>query len=174
MPIYEYRCDACAKRLTVFFRSMVPDPGKLVCDRCGSRRLSRLVSRVRVLRGGGDAGADQTTADDALMREMGSLDENDPRALGRFMRKMAAETGEPIEGEFEEVIGRLERGEDPEKIEAALGESPLGMDSAEDVSAAPAAGPPTPTPDLPKPRAHKRAATSATRRSKPKAVRKKR
>jgi hypothetical protein len=36
------------------------------------------------------------------------------------MRKMAAESGEEMDPEFDEVIGRLEAGEDPESIEASM------------------------------------------------------
>ena len=48
------------------------------------------------------------------------LDENDPKSLARFMRKMANETGEELGPEFEEVVGRLEAGEDPESIEDSM------------------------------------------------------
>jgi len=51
---------------------------------------------------------------------MGDLDENDPQSLARFMRKMASETGEDLGPEFDEVIGRLEAGEDPETIEKSM------------------------------------------------------
>ena len=50
------------------------------------------------------------------------------------MRKMAAETGESLGPEFDEVVGRLEKGEDPDKIERDMGEllgapeGPGGMD----------------------------------------------
>lgn len=57
-----------------------------------------------------------------LMSEAESLDENDPRQLGRFMRRMAEITGEPVEGEMEEALRRLEAGEDPEKVEEDMGE----------------------------------------------------
>ncbi len=83
----------------------------------------RLVSRVRVVRGNGSDGLDTSdSADDALMNEIAGLDENDPRALGRFMRKMAQESGEDLGPEFDEVVGRLERGEDPEQIEKSMGD----------------------------------------------------
>lgn len=57
-----------------------------------------------------------------LMSEAESLDENDPRQLGRFMRRMAEITGEPVEGEMEEALRRLEAGEDPEKVEEDMGD----------------------------------------------------
>ena len=131
MPIYEYRCSQCGKRESKFWRSLAAvDEQVLTCSTCGSKRMSRLVSKVRVLRGGsggadpssGGAAGENGDMDGALMREMEGLDENDPRALGRFMRKMAAETGESMGPEFDEVVGRLEKGEDPEKIERDMGE----------------------------------------------------
>jgi hypothetical protein len=50
------------------------------------------------------------------------LNENDPRSLGRMMRRMADETGEDMGPEFGEVVGRLEKGEDPEAIEKSMPE----------------------------------------------------
>jgi len=133
MPIYEYRCARCGKKESKFWRSLSAiNEAQLTCSHCGSSQMSRLVSRVRVLRGGGESEAPGPDGDlDAsLMREMENLDENDPRALGRFMRKMAAETGESLGEEFDEVVGRLEKGEDPEKIERDMGELFGGGDGA--------------------------------------------
>ena len=104
------------------------DEAKATCNYCGSARLSRLASRVRVIRGGGSkSDADTAPAapdgmDNAMMGELGGLDENDPRSLGRFMRKMASESGEELGPEFNEIVGRLEKGEDPEKIEQSMGD----------------------------------------------------
>lgn len=57
-----------------------------------------------------------------LEREMGALDENDPRAMGRMMRRMSEVTGEPFEDEMEEMVRKLEEGQDPDKLEAELGD----------------------------------------------------
>ena len=48
------------------------------------------------------------------------LDENDPKSIGRWMRKMSSEIGEDLGGEFNEVVDRLEAGEDPESIEKSI------------------------------------------------------
>ena len=56
------------------------------------------------------------------MGDMPDLDENDPRSLGRWMRKMSAEAGEDLGPEFDEVVGRLEAGESPEEIENTMPE----------------------------------------------------
>jgi hypothetical protein len=58
-------------------------------------------------------------ADDAMLAD---LDENDPRSLGRWMRKMSREMGEDLGPEFDEIVGRLEAGEDPEEIEKSMPE----------------------------------------------------
>ena len=49
------------------------------------------------------------------------MDENDPRAMGRMMRRMAEMTGEKIDGEMEEVVRKLEEGADPEALEEQMG-----------------------------------------------------
>jgi putative FmdB family regulatory protein len=101
MPIYEYDCKACGARVSIFFRSIsvVADPR---CDRCGSTDLERLMSRVTVLRSGDYSSA----LDDDL-----GLDENDPRAMAAWARRMRAEMGNEGGAEMDEMIDRLERGE---------------------------------------------------------------
>lgn len=55
----------------------------------------------------------ESSADDV---DLPDFDEKDPRALGRAMRKMAEEAGEPMPPEMDEMIQRLEAGEDPERL----------------------------------------------------------
>ncbi len=132
MPIYEYRCADCKKRVSVLFRSLAAvDHSQARCPLCGGAKLTRLVSRVRMVRS--EASHTESMADDSMLA---GLDENDPRSMGRWMRKMAQETGEELPGEFDEVVGRLESGEDPESIEKSmpeLGESmgDMGMGGEE-------------------------------------------
>jgi hypothetical protein len=56
------------------------------------------------------------------------LDEDDPRSLARFMRQMADETGEDMGPEFDEMVGRLEAGEDPESIDRSMPDLGGGAD----------------------------------------------
>jgi putative FmdB family regulatory protein len=116
MPIYEYHCQDCGRKLAVFWRSR-SDVKPPTCRRCGSDNMTRLVSRVGVLRSEESRMDDLT--EDAMLAD---LDENDPRSLGRWMRKMSQEMGEDLGPEFDEVIGRLEAGEDPEEIEKSMPE----------------------------------------------------
>jgi putative FmdB family regulatory protein len=124
MPIYEYRCADCRRRVSVFFRSFSA-VGEPSCPRCGGHNLTRLVSKVAVRRGGGSADTD--FADGGAMDGMlDGLDESDPRALARAMRQMSDEMGEPIEPEMAEALGRLEAGEDPDTVMAGLDEETEG------------------------------------------------
>jgi len=123
MPIYEYRCADCRRRVSVFFRSFSA-VGEPSCPRCGGHNLTRLMSKVAVRRGGG---ADTDFADGGAMDGMlDGLDESDPRALARAMRQMSDEMGEPIEPEMAEALGRLEAGEDPDTVMAGLDEETEG------------------------------------------------
>ena len=126
MPIYEYRCADCRRKVSVFFRSFnaVTDP---VCPRCGGTQLTRLMSRVAVHRGSGGGDDDDFGGDD-FGGMLDDVDENDPRSLARAMRRMSDETGEPIEPEMEEALGRLESGEDPESVMAEMDEQMGGGD----------------------------------------------
>ncbi len=119
MPIYEYRCQVCGKRFNQFWRSFSSvDESQVMCPACGSREVTRLISRVRALR------SEESRLDELADPSMwGDLDENDPRSMGRMMRKMANELGDEagdLGPEFEEVVDRLEAGQSFEEIEAEV------------------------------------------------------
>jgi hypothetical protein len=57
----------------------------------------------------------------AMEGEFANIDENDPKAMARMMRRMSEMTGEKIDGEMEEVVRKLEEGADPESLEEQLG-----------------------------------------------------
>jgi hypothetical protein len=70
---------------------------------------------------------------EALAGEMDGMDENDPRQMARFMRKLTEATGMNFGSDMEEAMRRLEAGEDPEKIEEEMGdlfneENPFGRE----------------------------------------------
>jgi hypothetical protein len=79
--------------------------------------LDRLVSKVRVIRSG-----ESRLEDLADPSGLGDLDEEDPRSVARWMRKMSDEVGEDMGPEFNEMLGRLEAGESPEDIERSMPE----------------------------------------------------
>ncbi len=110
MPIYEYRCSACNRRTSVFVRS-VSSPVRATCEHCGSARLTRVMSKFAIQRGSGGGSDD---FDDLAGIE--EVDENDPRSVARWARRMRKETGEDVGPEFDEMIDRLEAGESPEDV----------------------------------------------------------
>ena len=126
MPIYEYRCHDCRRRVGLFFRSFSDVKEQPRCPRCGGTHLTRVMSRVSIVR------SEDSRLDDLSDPSMlGDLDEDDPKSIARWMRKMSAETGEEMPAEFDEVIDRLEAGQSPEEIEESmpgLAEDMGGMD----------------------------------------------
>ncbi len=114
MPIYEYRCGSCRRRVSILFRSFSA-VGDAACPNCGSKDLTRLVSRVATLK-----------SEDARLESMsdpsnfGDVDENDPKSVARMMRKMGSEMGEDMGPEFNEMVDRMESGESPEEIEKSM------------------------------------------------------
>jgi putative FmdB family regulatory protein len=111
MPIYEYRCNACNKRVTVFQRQITA-PMSAVCPNCGGSDLRRLVSRFAVVRNE-DQMLDSLDNDSLLS----GVDENDPRSVAAWARKMQSKMGEEVEPEFEEMIDRMEAGEMPDDLD---------------------------------------------------------
>ena len=122
MPFYTYRCRDCGRKMTLFFESYTAyDEAEPACTHCKNTNLVEIIGRVAVAKSE-DARMDALADPSAL----GGLDENDPKSLGRWMRKMSSEMGEDLGPEFDEVVGRLESGEDPESIERSMPD--LGAD----------------------------------------------
>ncbi|MBA3533870.1 MAG: zinc ribbon domain-containing protein [Ardenticatenales bacterium] len=113
MPIYDYQCPSCKKRGSRLQK--MSDPSVPDCPRCGTL-MQKMISKVAVL-----LGEEQHMEKMADPAAWGDFDENDPRSLGRMMRRMGQEMGsDELGDEFREVVERLESGEDPEAIEADL------------------------------------------------------
>ena len=104
MPIYEYRCAGCGKKVTILTlrASETVEPR---CDRCGSGELKRLMSRFAMVR------SDESRLDDlGDPSSLDGLDENDPKSMARWMRKMGKELGEDAGDDFDEMVDELEAG----------------------------------------------------------------
>jgi hypothetical protein len=148
MPIYEFYCPLHHTIYQFYAKTLAQ--GKIVpkCPDDPRHRLQKRVSAFAVTSGGKkaeeSAGADPAGSDrggdpaedarmeaamGAMEKEFSSADENDPRAMGRMMRRMAELTGEKIDGEMEEVVRKLEEGADPDALEEQLGgEKPCNME----------------------------------------------
>jgi len=60
----------------------------------------------------------------------GDVDENDPKSVARWARRMGQQMGEDLGPEYDEMVDALERGEDPEGLDA-----PAGMDDIDGTNA---------------------------------------
>ncbi len=114
MPFYPYRCLSCRKRFEIFMSYQEYGSKPVHCPHCASDQVQRRINRVRVARSEGSRLDD--FSDPSGLEGM----EDDPRAMGKMLRKMSREAGEDMGPEFDEVIGRLESGQSPEEIEQAI------------------------------------------------------
>ncbi len=131
MPIYEFYCKKCN---TVFrFYSRTIDTTTIPkCPKCKRVKLERMFSSFATLgkngKGGDDAGAPEIDASklesalSLLERDAEGVDADDPRQAADFMRTPPAAAGISMGEGMEEALARMERGEDPDKIEAEMGQ----------------------------------------------------
>ena len=152
MPIYEFYCQPCHTIYNFYARSSAAAERQPQCPKCGKKRLDKQVSRFAISKNlsepaAGPADDPLANLDDAkmdqLMAEMadtfgdeeGEGGEEDPRKMAAVMRKFFDATGMPPTGAMAEAIGRMEAGEDPDKIDEQLGDA---LDSDDPFAATPA------------------------------------
>jgi predicted nucleic acid-binding Zn ribbon protein len=143
MPIYEYYCSDNHRIYSFFAKTLAQGQTIPKCPDNPAFRMKKIVSAFAVTgrtrktekegKGaeGGGAEAGSNPAEDAKMEaamsamegEFSNVDENDPRAMGRMMRRMSDLTGEKLDGEMEEVVRKLEEGADPDQLESAMGDA---------------------------------------------------
>jgi len=98
VPIYEYECRGCSRRVSLLVRSLGSrEPPR--CPRCGSAELSRLMSRFATPKS--EDARLEAAADPS---RFGDLDENDPQSVARFVRRMGDEMGEDLGDDLDEAM----------------------------------------------------------------------
>ncbi len=108
MPIYEYRCEACRAVSSIFVRSRnaTVEPE---CERCQSKKMTRMVSRVARLK---------TTQD--VLQEYGTPGRDgeyrDPRQIGSWVEQRFQEYGMDVPDETRQMIDAAREGEFPDPI----------------------------------------------------------
>lgn len=142
MPIYEFYCPDCNLLLNFFSSTSELGARRPACPHCERKDLEKRPARFAIGSGSGGsdesdeleglpAGLDETKLEQAFMSMAGELESlgesEDPRALATMMRKLTTAAGIEAGPRMEEMISRLEAGEDPD----ALDES-LGADESED------------------------------------------
>jgi hypothetical protein len=138
MPIYEYYCPDNHTVYQFYAKTLAQGQTIPACPQNRKFRMQKILSSFAVTSGGklsetpsdgapaartGDSANDtrMEAAMGAMEREFSNVDENDPRAMARMMRRMSDLTGERIDGEMEEVVRKLEEGTDQEALEEQLG-----------------------------------------------------
>ena len=130
MPIYEFYCPDCHMIFNFFSRTIntekIPP-----CPKCNRSELDRQMSSFAVLRGvkedhdEGLPDIDESKLEKAmaaLASEAERINEDDPKQTAQLMRKLTHMTGLELGAGMEEALRRMEAGEDPEQIEAEMGD----------------------------------------------------
>jgi putative FmdB family regulatory protein len=121
MPIYEYHCADCKRRVSLFYQTFsAAGAATPLCPNCGSASVSRLVSQVFQLKS-----EDAQLEDMADPSSFGDIDESDPKSVARWARKLGQQMGEDLGDDWGEMVDRLEAGEDP-GAEGPDGDGPGG------------------------------------------------
>ncbi len=130
MPIYEFYCQGC-NTIFNFFSRTVNTTKRPLCPGCKQRKLKRQMSTFARLKGATEEGGmDDLPVDEAKMekamallaREADGINEDDPRQAAQLMRKFTDATGATLGPGMEEALKRMEAGEDPEQVEAEMGD----------------------------------------------------
>ncbi len=123
MPVYEYRCAACGRRSNHHFQTFasVTQPN---CPSCGSDKMRRLISRFAVLKS--EESRMETLSDPSMFA---GVDENDPRSVGKWARKLGQQLGEDLPPEYDEMVDQIERGEMPDDVAGDDSSTGGGMDA---------------------------------------------
>jgi putative FmdB family regulatory protein len=139
MPIYEFYCSAC-HMLFNFFSARIDTAARPACPRCGRPDLERRPARFATLKrsaasteSAGEAdednpfpGLDEERLERAMESMSGDLEgigENeDPRQMARFFRRFGEAAGMRLGPRMEEMLRRLDKGEDMESLEEEMGD----------------------------------------------------
>ena len=136
MPIYEFYCQDC-NTLFNFFSRTINTTKTPTCPKCNQCKLERQMSAFAFTGKAKDGGedddlpVDETKMEKAmqmLATEADRINEDDPRQAANLMRKLTDMTGMELGSGMEEALRRMENGEDPEQVEAEMGDLLEGED----------------------------------------------
>jgi putative FmdB family regulatory protein len=98
MPIYEYRCEDCGKT-SEFLLIRTDETFIPQCRRCKSKKMSRVLSKVRVIRS--EESRMESLADPS---KWGDLDERDPKSMAKMMKRLGKEFGEELGEDADRMV----------------------------------------------------------------------
>jgi putative FmdB family regulatory protein len=130
MPIYEFYCEDC-NTIFNFFSRTINTTKRPSCPNCKKKKLTRQISSFAFTgkaKEGGDTDDlpfDESKMEQAMQMLAGEADkinEDDPRQAANLMRKLSDMTGLELGPGMNEALTRMEMGEDPEQVEAEMGD----------------------------------------------------
>ena len=130
MPIYEFFCEDC-NTIFNFFSKTVNTTKRPKCPGCKTKTLSRQMSAFAFTgKAKEDSDIDDLPFDEGKMEkamqmlagEAENMNEDDPRQAANLMRKLTDMTGLELGAGMQEALKRMEAGEDPDAIEAEMGD----------------------------------------------------
>jgi len=130
MPIYEFYCEDC-NTIFNFFSKTINTTKKPKCPKCKAKKLSRQMSAFSFTgKAKEDSDMDDLPFDENKMEkamqmlagEAENINEDDPRQAANLMRKLTDMTGLELGAGMQEALKRMEAGEDPDAIEAEMGD----------------------------------------------------
>jgi putative FmdB family regulatory protein len=98
MPIYEFQCRDCRRKTTALVLSH-ERVGEVRCRHCGGANLEKLYSRFATPKS--EDARMESLADPSAM---GDVNENDPKSVTRWMKRMGREMGEDFGEDLDQAV----------------------------------------------------------------------
>lgn len=115
MPIYEFYCQKCNAKTSIFVKSMTESPN-VQCSTCGSGDLERVISMFAYHKS--MATIHEESGEPTAFPDMRYY--KDPRNIGRWAEKKFREVGMDIPAELQEEIHAARDGEIPTQVKKQL------------------------------------------------------
>ena len=144
MPIYEFYSPDSHRIYSFLAKRFLKEGEVPICPDAPKNRMEKMVSafaftgrakEVVKKEGESEAGMDPRMEQEMMRMadEFSKMDEKnpDPRVMGRMMRRMMEASGQKLPAEMGEMLQRLEKGENPDKLEEEYGDVMEKMEGME-------------------------------------------
>jgi hypothetical protein len=146
MPIYEFYSPDSHRIYSFLAKRFLKEGEVPLCPDEPKNRMEKMVSafaftgrakEVVKKEGESEVGMDPRMEQEMMKMadEFSKMDEKnpDPRVMGRMMRRMMEASGQKLPAEMGEMLQRLEKGENPDKLEEEYGDVMEKMEGVEGV-----------------------------------------